>query len=134
MSFAVAAEGPPPQRTVTRLVIGEEVIVRVPVRPAPMPPRFRWIASKGPKCVPVAAVRGALLSGTEHVDFTLPNRTRRIRAEFGDDCPALDFYAGFYLRPNEDGRLCIRRDSIYSRIGGSCRIERFKMLTATPRR
>jgi hypothetical protein len=129
-----AAGAQPTERTVTRLEINEEVIMRVPVRPAPVPPRYRWVTTKGPKCVPVAAVRGALLSGTEFVDFTVPNRMKRVRAEFGAGCPALDFYGGFYLRPDDDGRLCARRDSIYSRIGGSCRIERFKLLTATPRR
>ena len=130
MGFAI---GGAPQQTVTRLVIDEEVIVRVPVRPAPMPPRFRWIASKGPKCVPVSAVRGALLSSTNHVDFVLPTPSRRVRAEFGADCPALDFYGGFYLRPNGDGKLCAHRDAISSRIGGNCRIQRFMLLSATPR-
>jgi hypothetical protein len=52
---------------------------------------------------------------------------RRVRAEFDEDCPALDFYGGFYLRP-EDARVCAGRDAIHSRMGGSCTIERFKLL------
>ena len=55
------------------------------------------------------------------------NNRARIRAKLEDDCPALDFYTGFYLQP-EDERLCARRDAIHSRIGRSCTIERFKLL------
>jgi hypothetical protein len=68
-------------------------------------------------------IRRAVLSGPEEVDFVPTNR-RRVRAHFDEDCPALDFYGGFYLRP-EDERLCAGRDSIHSRMGGSCTIERF---------
>jgi hypothetical protein len=115
-----------PQVTVRRLVVEQEWILRVPVRAQRLPQRFEWIESKGPKCVPVSDIRGALLSGTDHVDLILPEQ-QRIRATFDDDCPALDFYAGFYLK-TEDHRLCARRDSVHSRIGGSCRIARFRRL------
>ena len=54
----------------------------------------------------------------------LRNR-QRIRAGSTSDCPALDFYGGFYLQP-DDERICAKRDSIHSRMGGSCRIERFR--------
>jgi len=67
-----------------------------------------------------------LLSGTNHVDFLMTDR-RRLRATFDDDCPALDFYGDFYLT-TEDDRVCVRRDSVRSRMGGSCRIERFRKL------
>ena len=43
------------------------------------------------------------------------------------DCPALDFYGGFYLQP-DDERICAKRETIRSRVGGSCRIERFRLL------
>jgi hypothetical protein len=113
-------------QSVTRLIIQDEVIVRVPVQPHPLLPEIEWVEKKGPKCVPVAAIQRALLSGPEQVDFILANRAR-IRAQFDEDCPALDFYGGFYLQL-EDDRLCARRDAIYSRIGRSCTIERFKQL------
>jgi hypothetical protein len=109
--------------SVTRLVVQDEVILRVPVLPRTVVPRIEWIERKGPKCIPAAAIRRAVLSGPEEVDFVLTNR-RRVRAHFDEDCPALDFYGGFYLRP-EDERLCAGRDSIHSRMGGSCTIERF---------
>ena len=113
-------------QTVTRLIIQDEVILRVPVQPRPLMPAIEWVEKKGPKCIPAAAIQRALLSGSEQVDFVLANHAR-IRAQFDEDCPALDFYRGFYLQP-EDEQLCARRDAIHSRIGTSCTIDRFKQL------
>ena len=114
------------QQTVTRLVVQDEVILRVPVQPRPFVPEIDWIEHKGPKCIPAGAIRRAVLSGDGQVDFVLADR-RRIRAQFDEDCPALDFYGGFYLQPQDD-QLCARRDAIHSRMGGSCTIERFRQL------
>lgn len=114
------------QQTVTRLVIQDEVILRVPVQPRPLLQQVVWMERKGPNCISVAAIRRALLLGPERVDFVLANRTR-VRAEFEEDCPGLDFYDGFYLQP-ADQRLCAGRDAVHSRMGGSCTIERFKQL------
>jgi hypothetical protein len=112
--------------SVTRLMIHDEVILRVPVQPRPLLPEIDWIEHKGPKCIPAGAIRRVLLSGPSQVDFILADRAR-VRAEFDEDCPALDFYAGVYLETADD-RLCVRRDAVQSRIGGSCTIERFKQL------
>lgn len=117
---------------VRTLVVQQDVIVRVPVRPRAIPRALEWTEHKGPKCLATVDLRGATLSGREHVDFLLHDR-RRVRAELSSDCPALDFYNGFYLRP-EEGRICARRDSIHSRMGSSCRIERFRRLVAQPMR
>lgn len=122
----VAVQPAAMQQTVTRLVIQDEVIMRVPVEPRPIGPQIQWIEHKGPKCIPVGAIRGALLSGPEQVDFIFANRAR-VRAHFDEDCPALDFYGGFYIHPQGD-RLCAGQDAIHSRMGGSCTIERFRSL------
>ncbi len=112
---------------VSRLVGQDEVIWRVPVAPRPPQQRISWVErKKGPKCVPTRAIRRAMLSGPGNVDFILANRTR-VRAKFDDDCPALDYYGGLYLVP-DDELLCARRDTIRSRMGGSCEIRRFKLL------
>jgi hypothetical protein len=113
-------------QSVTRLIIQDEVILRVPLQPHPLLPEIEWIEHKGPKCIPADAIRRALLSGPSQIDFILANRAR-VRAQFDEDCPALDFYGGVYLQP-QDERLCARRDAVRSRIGGSCTIERFKQL------
>ena len=120
------------RQSVTRLVVEDEVILRVPVQPRPLLPEVEWIEKKGPKCIPAGAIQHALLYGSEQVDFILSNRGR-VRAQFDENCPALDFYGGFYLQPQDD-RLCARRDAVHSRIGGSCTIERFKELVPKVRR
>jgi hypothetical protein len=105
--------------------VQDQMIIKVPVRPLP-PAQFDWVERKGPRCLPAGVIRGALLTGTDHVDLVLPQH-QRIRATFDDDCPALDFYGGFYLKTH-DQQICARRDSVHSRMGGSCRIERFRYL------
>ena len=113
--------------TITRLVIQDEVIVRVPIQPRPyVGQQIEWKEHKGPKCLPVVDIRRAFLSGPQQIDFVIADH-RRVRAQLDEDCPALDFYGGFYLQLADD-RLCARRDAIRSRMGGSCTIERFKKL------
>jgi hypothetical protein len=114
------------EQSVTRLVVQDEIILRVPVQPHPLRPLVDWHEKKGPKCLPTASIRRAMLSGPEGVDIVLSDRAR-IRAKLDEDCPALDFYAGFYLQVQDD-QLCAGRDAIHSRMGGSCTIERFKLL------
>ena len=119
-------------QSVTRLIVQDEVILRVPVQAHPLFPDVEWVEKKGPKCVPIANIQRALLSGSEQVDFILANH-ERVRAQFDENCPALDFYTGFYLQVEND-RLCARRDAVHSRIGTSCTIERFKQLVPKLRR
>jgi hypothetical protein len=114
------------EQSVTRLVVQDEVILRVPVQPRRFDSRIDWVEKKGPKCIQAGAIRRAILSGEEQVDFVLADRSR-IRARFNEDCPALDFWRGFYLQP-EDEQLCARRDAIHSRMGGSCTIQKFRQL------
>ena len=120
------------EQSVTRLVIQDEVILRVPVVPRPIPPQFDWEERKGPKCIAARTIQSAVLSGPEQVDFILGGRAR-MRAELDEDCPALDFYRGFYLQP-QDERICAGRDAIHSRMGGSCTIALFKQLRPKFRR
>jgi hypothetical protein len=129
----LAAQPGAVEQSVTRLIVQDEIILRVPVQPRPVMPQVEWVEHKGPKCIPVAAIRRGLMSGPDEVDLILANRSR-IRAELDEDCPALDFYAGFYLQPQDDLQLCAKRDAIHSRMGGSCRIDRFKFLQPRLRR
>ena len=117
--------------TVTRLVVQDELILRVPV--VPPAGALVWEEQSGPKCIPAGAIRRAVLSGSGQVDFVLAGQRDRFRAEFGSDCPALDFYAGFYLQP-QDERVCAGRDSVHSRMGGSCEIQRFSKMVPKGKR
>ena len=122
----VTIQGGPGAMTVRSIVVQDQVILRVPVRPRLALPEIEWIERKGPKCVPLGDIRGAALSGPEQVDFVLRDR-KRVRAELSEGCPALDFYGGFYLK-TDDEKICADRDFIHSRMGGSCEIDRFRSL------
>ena len=111
---------------VRTLVVQEEVIMRVPVRP--MPHRFDWEEHKGPKCIDAATIGGAAITASDSVDFILKGG-KRVRAILEDQCPALDYYSGFYFRAPADGKLCADRDSIRTRSGGDCQIDKFRTLT-----
>ena len=125
--FGMAGDPPsrPERQSVRQVVINEEMLISIPIRPRPSR-RLDWNEHKGPKCIPVERIAGALWSGPSSIDFILRDR-RRIRAVMDDECPALDFYKGFYLQP-DDARICAKRESIQNRVGGSCRIERFRRL------
>jgi hypothetical protein len=111
---------------VTRMVVQDEIILRVPLQPRPMPPDITWVEKKGAKCIPIGAIRHALMSGPAQLDFIMADHSR-FRAHLDNDCPAIDFYSDFYLQP-EDDRLCAGRDVIQSRMGGSCSIQSLKRL------
>ena len=129
IGFAGAAASAEEPR-VRSLVVQDELILRVPVQP---PQRnIEWVEYAGPQCINAKAIRGAFLSSPDSVDF-ITVRHRRIRAELSEDCPGLDYYEGFYLKP-EDTRICVKRDVIRSRMGGTCPIDRFKLLVPKARR
>ena len=121
------AQAPPAPsgQSVRVMTVERQMILRVPVRPYPRM-NFQWEEEKGPKCLPASAIAGAMLSGPDSIDLVLRNR-QRMRARLDNDCEGLDFYDGFYLQ-TEDGQFCAKRDSIRSRMGGTCRIEKFRML------
>lgn len=130
----VARAPAPGSRTMIR--IERRIVVRVPrmslapglasAAAAPLPP-ISWTEKRAEQCVPVAQLAGASITRPDSVDLVLSGG-RRMRARLDDDCPALGFYSGFYIRPPADGRICARRDSIRSRSGGECRIEGLRAL------
>jgi len=123
----------PPNAAVLRygqISIRERVIVRVPVRPSAPAPQIVWQEKKGPRCMPAASIAGAAVTKAGTVDFVLKGGSR-VRAELDDDCTALNYYGGFYLRPTADGTICADRDSVHARSGGECAITRFRKLVPT---
>ncbi|OYW21701.1 MULTISPECIES: hypothetical protein [unclassified Sphingomonas] len=118
----------------SQFTIRQRITVRVPRLPDP--PRNRqqatvkmveWKEKKAEKCQPINLIAGASVTRVDSVDLIMVDN-RRLRARFDDDCRAIDFYAGFYLKRTPDGMICARRDAIRSRSGDSCRIEAFKTL------
>lgn len=86
-----------------------------------------WREERGPRCVPARQILHAALMRQQSFDLVLRDRTR-LRARLERRCPALDYYVGFYISPTRDGLICADRDSIRSRAGGECRIDRFRTL------
>ncbi|HEY9554606.1 hypothetical protein [Allosphingosinicella sp.] len=118
-----------------QMSIRRQIIIRVPVRvrkAAPDAPKVEWTESRGPDCVEAKSIAGAALLGQNSVDLLLRDSSR-IRAKLENSCPALDYYYGFYISPNADGRICADRDVIRSRMGGQCEIDSFRRLRPAPR-
>ena len=125
LGSALQSSTSPDEEVVRRVIVQDEVIFRIPIRPRVSRP-IEWVEHKGPKCVPANMVAWTTLSGPSSIDFVLRNR-QRVRAIMDSDCPALDFYGRFYLQP-DDEMICAKRETIRSRVGGSCRIEKFRTL------
>lgn len=119
---------------VAQVTVRERVIIRLP-RMAPaqsmaraaVPAPVRYREKKGPKCVDVADMGGAMIVEPGAVDLVMEGG-KRLRARLDDDCGPMDFYSGFYLRPAADGRVCAKRDVIRMRSGASCEIATFRTL------
>lgn len=127
---------PPGQPPAQGFIFHQQVIIRV----TPMPRQganriisngqnIEWRESGGPRCIPVRAILGAAQITQDSIDLVLRDATR-IRARLERHCPALDYYNGFYLAATADGLICADRDSIRSRTGGQCQIDRFRSLRA----
>lgn len=130
--------------TQAQVTVSQSVIIRVPARrtnrsatpanrpdPRPLPPVFR--DRKGPHCIDAGAIAAAAVTAPDSVDFILKGG-KRVRARLADECPALDYYSGFYVKPPHDQKICAGRDSIHTRSGGDCQIDRFRALTPVPQR
>lgn len=130
------AEMPPSGADYAQLRIQQRVIIRVPALPAPTLPiplpraQVTWREKRGPSCVPLNALAGAAVTQKDAVDLYLRGG-ERMRAKLDDDCPALDYYVGFYVLPTKDGQICADRDVIHTRSGGQCEIVKFRKLVAT---
>lgn len=121
----------PKASAVRTMTVEHQMVLRVPIRPQPRM-MFRWEEDKGPRCLPAAMIAGAMLSSPDSIDILLRNR-QRMRARLDNDCDGLDYYDGLYLE-TDDGKFCAKRDSIRSRMGGACRIEKFRTLVPKPNR
>jgi hypothetical protein len=125
---------PPPQPPGFVSVRHQQIIIRVrngvrPIARAGASP-IQWREGRGPRCVPAGRVIGAARLAQDGFDLILRDNSR-IRARLERRCPALDYYRGFYINATDDGRICADRDSIRSRAGGECQIERFRSLYPT---
>ncbi len=125
------------QVQVAQVQIEQTTIVRIrpamATAPAVSIPPMRWQEKKGPNCIQVNAIGGALVSAPDSIDIVLRGGSR-LRAKLEKSCTAIDFYQGFYVKPSRDGRICEDRDTIRSRMGAECEIDKFKTLVPAKER
>ncbi len=112
-----------------QITIQRTTVVRIP--PA-MPPRgpstpIEWKEQGAPNCVKWSNLAAALVSSPTTIDLIVRGGTR-YRVKLEKSCQAIDFYQGFYVKQTQDGQICKDRDSIHSRAGGECVIDKFKTL------
>lgn len=120
-----------PRGRVTQVTVRERIVIRIPRLPPASrrrsAPPIVWEEKRAPKCVPADRLASAVISGRGDVDLIVTDG-RRLRAKLDDDCPTLNFYGGFYLKPSRDGKICARRDALRTRSGRRCEISRFRTL------
>ena len=93
---------------------------------------IEWNEKKAPKCVAMRNIAGMQAARRDSIDL-ITRQKQRLRAQLNRGCRALDFYAGFYMKGNDDGQLCEGRDEIHARTGARCEIEKFRLMVPVPR-
>jgi len=114
------------QWVVVRIARGTVAPPVPPPIPRPIDPP-QWREKHADKCVKTEKLVAALGSNEDSVDLLLIDG-KRLRAKLQANCPAIDFYEGFYIKPQKDGKLCAARDALRLRSGGQCRITEFRTL------
>ncbi len=114
---------------VAQILIQRSSIVRVPpaAPPSQLPRAIRWKEKGAPNCIKWSSLAAAMVSSPTTIDLIVRGGTR-YRVKLEKSCQAIDFYSGFYVKATKDGQVCEDRDSIHSRSGGECLIDKFKTL------
>ena len=101
----------------------QSMVAELPRRAAA--PRFEERDKE--KCLPLEGIAGVQTgSGNRLVLFLRDQRMISVNLE--KSCRARDFYSGFYVEKNKDGRLCVERDMLQSRTGARCEVEAMRQL------
>jgi len=89
----------------------------------------RYEERKMESCLAISGIVGVQTgSGNKLLLYLSDNRV--VSAKLEKSCRARDFYSGFYLESNKDGKLCVGRDKLQSRAGAKCEIDRLRNLVA----
>lgn len=135
MGFSAGVEAP----IANQVRIEQRVILRISPQPSNMrrsmlaelprqAPSTRLVERPHGKCLNAGDIIGVSDRGSRLVMYM---RDRGIvTAQLEKACSPRDFYLGFYVERNEDGRLCVDRDRLMSRAGAKCRISNFNRLVA----
>lgn len=125
-SFQVRIE----QRVIIRISPGtpnarEQMMATLPRRAS----REGYLEERLRGCVPISTIVGVQPGPNNRLLLFMSDR-RVLTAGLDRSCNAQDFYSGFYIERNEDGRLCSGRDHLQSRAGASCAVESLNRLVA----
>lgn len=122
--------------------IEQRMTIRItPRASAPMPDMFLSMPGDGRiefterkigNCLPVAGIVSVRPDRANRLLFLMRDR-KVVSAELDRSCRARDFYSGFLLERNEDGRMCVDRDTLLSRSGMSCTLTRIRQLVEEDR-
>lgn len=115
------------QHVIIRITPGDPALLRDLPLPEPQPAPEHMRERRIPPCMPVTMIAGVRPLASNRLLLFLRNR-RLIAADLSRNCPARDFYLGFYISPTSDGQLCVGRDTIHSRAGTSCTISQVREL------
>jgi hypothetical protein len=118
--------------------IEQRVVVRITPRPpaarqnllADLPQReiaTRFEESRKEKCLALEGIAGVQTGSGNRLVLYLRDQ-RMISVSLEKACRARDFYSGFYVEKNKDGRLCVDRDKLQSRTGARCEVEAMRQL------
>ena len=126
-----------------QIVIEQQLIIRVPAQRSQLTnfsasrnedqrgheAPIVWQERKAPKCVAMRNIIGMQAVQRDSIDL-ITRQKERLRAQLNRGCRALDFYAGFYMKGNKDGKLCEDRDEIHARSGTKCEVDKFRLMVA----
>lgn len=87
----------------------------------------RYEERKIGKCVSIDEIAGVQTGSGDRLVLFMRDR-RMVSARLEKSCRSKDFYSGFYLERNRDGKLCIDRDKLQSRAGANCELNRLREL------
>jgi len=118
--------------------IEQRITIRISPRPQPVRPNMlmalpsreigpRFLERKIGKCVKASGIAGVQPNGPNRLLLFMRDQ-RIVSAELERSCRSRDFYSGFYLAQNEDGQLCVDRDTLLSRNGSNCKLSRMRQL------
>ena len=118
--------------------IEQRVLIRITPRPpaarqnllADLPQReiaTRFEERRKEKCLALEGIAGVQTGSGNRLVLYLRDQ-RMISVSLEKACRARDFYSGFYVEKNKDGRLCVERDKLQSRTGARCEVEAMRQL------
>lgn len=78
-------------------------------------------------CLEVEGIAAVQTGSGNRLMLFLKDR-RMIAVNLEKSCRSRDFYSGFYVERNSDGKLCVKRDKLQSRSGAQCEISSMRQL------